>query len=171
MTRACLTRYLMPLAVALPLAGFHQAAGAQSLSKPGRQPGELERIQLHRNSLRGVHYLSTWQAGGTLQPEQFTLRVTRNIGLDGDPELNVRGNVYPIDVDGNGAFGLLHFNGYRVMRVYSRDGNKLWQVKSPPARSTAAPRTASRWRSSTPTATPGRRSSTAGLRRASRAGC
>jgi hypothetical protein len=126
---AKLSRCVVPLAVILSYIGPDRAADAQSLSKPGRQPGELERVQMHRNSLRGVHYLSTWQPDNVTQPERFTLRVTRNINLDGDPQLNVRGGVYPLD--GDGRFGFLHFNGYRVMRAYTQLGRKLWQVDNP----------------------------------------
>jgi hypothetical protein len=128
---AKLSRYLVPLAVALSVAGPDRTAGAQSLSTPGRQAGELERVQMHRNSLRGVHYLSTWRPDNVTQPEQFTLRATRDIDLDGDPQVNVRGNVYPIDGNGDGQFGLLHFNGYRVMRVYGPRGQKAWEVNNP----------------------------------------
>jgi hypothetical protein len=109
-------------------------ASAASLSRPGRQAGELERIQLHRNSLRGAHYLPAWRAGSGVQPDRFTLKPTRNIDLDGDPQLNARGGVYPIRSKAGGGFDLLHFNGYRIMRVYSPGGAKLWQVDNPSGR-------------------------------------
>jgi hypothetical protein len=124
---------LLLLAPSLPLMiGCDRAQDAgPSLAAPGRQPGELERVQMHGNRLRGMHYLSTWHAGDEAQPDRFTVRPVRDITLDGDPRLNVRGNVYPIDVHGHGRFGLLHFNGYRLMRVYSAAGRKLWQVENP----------------------------------------
>lgn len=105
--------------------------GAQSLSAPGRQAGELERIQMHSNRLRGVPYRSTLQPGNTLDPVTFTFKPVRQIALDGDPTTNVGGNVYPIDIAGDGEFGFVHFNGYRVIRAYDSKGVKLWQVDSP----------------------------------------
>jgi len=62
------------------------------------------------------------------------MRPVRQIELDGDPLLNVRGNLYPIDLAGNGAFGFVHFNGYRFMRVYDAAGRKLWQINNPSGR-------------------------------------
>ena len=85
---------------------------------------------MHSNRLRGVHYLPTNLDDSRPEPGRFTLRPVRNIRLDGDPELNVRGNVYPIDVEGDGTFELLHFNGFRVMRVYTASGAKLWQANN-----------------------------------------
>jgi hypothetical protein len=125
---------LLALMVALALFVGRAEAARPSLAAPGRQPGELERVQMHRNGLRGVHYLPAWRAGKRSQPKRFTLRPVREVDLDGDPQVNVRGNVYPIDVDGDGAFELLHFNGYRVMRVYGVRGRKLWQVDNPSGR-------------------------------------
>jgi hypothetical protein len=110
------------------------SATAASLSEPGRQPGEVERIQMHGNRLRGVHYLPGWQAGSTPEPVQFTLTPTLGIALDGDPAINVGGNVYPIDPDGSGRFGFVHFNGYRLMRAYAWTGAKLWEVANPAGR-------------------------------------
>ena len=114
--------------------GSRGGMDCNSLSAPGRQPGELERVQMHGNRLRGVHYLPTRRASDHAEPSTFALRPVRNIALDGEPAANVRGGVYPIDVNGNGTFELLHFNGYRVMRAYGVAGNKLWQVDNPAGR-------------------------------------
>lgn len=108
--------------------------GAQSLSEPGRQAGELARIQMYSNRLRGVEYRSTLQTGNTPDPATFTLAPVRQLTLDGDRATNVYGNVYPIDVAGDGAFGFVHFNGYRVIRAYGPNGVKLWQVDNPAGR-------------------------------------
>jgi hypothetical protein len=86
---------------------------------------------MHRNTLRGVHYLPTRRAAGGAEPDRFTLKPTSDFPLDGDPKLNVRGGVYPLDGDGDGRFGFLHFNGYRLMRAYTQLGRKLWQVDNP----------------------------------------
>lgn len=115
------------------MASGHEPA-AQSISAPGRQPGELERIQMHSNRLRGVPYRSTLQNGDGIDPARFTLKPVSQIDLDGEPAVNVGGNVYPIDIAGDGKFGFVHFNGYRVLRAYSADGEKLWQVDNPSGR-------------------------------------
>ena len=60
---AKLSRCLVPLAVALSFAGARSDDGARVSPTAGRQAGELERVQMHRNSLRGVHYLPTCRAG------------------------------------------------------------------------------------------------------------
>ena len=96
---------------------------------------------------------------------------TRSIELDGDPQVNVRGGVYPIDVNGNGTFELLHFNGYRVMRAYGVRGRKLWQVDNPQGEYTAATPIAIHWRCSMWTVVRGKRSSTAGAIRARPTSC
>jgi hypothetical protein len=91
----------------------------------------IERTQMHRNPLRGVAYVPHWQPGGGTEPAQIRMEVIRSIRLDGDPLLNAQGNVYPIDADGDGRFELLHYNGYRVMRVLDLNGTKLWEVNNP----------------------------------------
>src|SRR5262249_4386744 len=47
---------------------------------------------------------------------------------------NVRSNVYPIDVDGDGRYELVQDNGYRLVRVFDQDGNKLWERLNPEGR-------------------------------------
>lgn len=125
---------LLPLLAPLPLSVGRVEAAGTSLATPGRQPGELERIQLHGSRLRGIPYLPARLADGRPEPGRFTLEPVTTVPLDGDPQLNVRGNVYPIDTDGDGRFEFLHFNGYRLMRVYTAAGGKLWQVDNPTGR-------------------------------------
>ena len=91
----------------------------------------LDRVQMHRNGMRGVPYLPLAQLGAAERLATIRCRSAARIELDGDPLLNVRGNVYPIDVDGDGGYGFVHFNGYRYMRVYDAGGRKLWQVDNP----------------------------------------
>lgn len=127
-------RVLGMLLVALSCMASGDELAAQSISAPGRQAGELERIQMHSNRLRGVPYRSTLQSGDSTDPARFTLEPVRQIALDGEPAVNVGGNVYPIDIAGDGKFGFVHFNGYRVLRAYGPDGEKLWQVDNPDGR-------------------------------------
>ena len=79
-------------------------------------------------------YLKLSQTGAASSDATIVMRPVRQIELDGDPLLNVRGNLYPIDLAGNGAFGFVHFNGYRFMRVYDAAGRKLWQADNPSGR-------------------------------------
>jgi hypothetical protein len=136
MPRSSAWTRLLPLLLALPpiVAEQRPAAAQASLSAPGRQPGELERAQMHANRLRGVHYLPTRRDAGGPEPDWFTLQPVRDIDLDGDPQLNARGGVYPLRSKAGGAFDLLHFNGYRIMRAYGLRGRKLWQVDNPGGR-------------------------------------
>jgi hypothetical protein len=89
-----------------------------------------DRIQLYRNAVRGLTYLPIWRPGYGGDPSTFQMRVTDRFALDGEPAINVRGNVYPIDVDGDGRYELVHYNGYRIMRVYRTNGAKLWERKN-----------------------------------------
>ena len=116
---------------------FHSLAIAAlvSTSTPvAAGPNPADRIQLHRNSNRGVPYIKLSQAGQASSAATITMRAVRQIELDGDPLLNVRGNVYPIDVDGDGDYGFVHFNGFRYMRIYGGGGKKLWQIENPGGR-------------------------------------
>ena len=95
-------------------------------------PDPADRMQLHRNVNRGVPYIRLSQQGQTSSGATITMRAVRQTELDGDPLLNVRGNVYPIEL--NGGYGFVHFNGYRYMRVYDAGGRKLWQIDNPGGR-------------------------------------
>lgn len=61
------------------------------------------------------------------------------IPLDGDGTLNARGEVLALDVDGDGVPEYAHWNGRRLLRVFRRDGTKLWERANP------AGRTHERW--------------------------
>jgi hypothetical protein len=65
--------------------------------------------------------------------------VRRSIPLGGDPIANVRSNVYPIDVDGDGRFELLQFNGFRFMRLFDQDGSLVWERTSANGRTHRSP--------------------------------
>ncbi len=98
------------------------------------RPERADRMQLFRNSDRGVPYLKLSQTGAASSSAPIVMRPVRQIALDGNPLLNVRGNLYPIHLAANGTFGFVHFNGYRFMRVYDAAGKKLWQVNNPSGR-------------------------------------
>ena len=68
-------------------------------------------------------YLELAQTGTADSATAIAPKVTTQIQLDGDALDNVHGNLYPIDVAGDGRFAFLHFNGYRYMRVYDQAGN------------------------------------------------
>ena len=103
---------------------------APALARPER----ADRMQLYRNSDRGLPYLKLSQTGAASSSAPIVMRPVRQIELDGDPLLNVRGNLYPIHLATNGAFGFVHFNGYRFIRVYDAGGRKLWQINNPSGR-------------------------------------
>jgi hypothetical protein len=90
----------------------------------------LDRVQLHRNSNRGVPYLPLAQHGQSAGASRLSMRIIRRIQLDGDPLQNVYSNVRPIDIDGDGAFEFVQYNGYRFMQVWSSSGQKLWRVST-----------------------------------------
>src|SRR4051812_24195067 len=60
-----------------------------------------ERVQMHGNSLRGLAYVSTWYPDHSIEPAQLHMRPRTIISLDGDGTDNVRGAVYPIDINGD----------------------------------------------------------------------
>ncbi|MFO1037702.1 MAG: hypothetical protein U1E45_12715 [Geminicoccaceae bacterium] len=97
-------------------------------------PGEIERVQQHGNRLRGLTYVPLSRASDTAEPASISMRPVLQIPYDGDRGVNVRGGLLPIDADGDGTYEFLHYNGYRTMRVYARDGTKLWQIDNPNGR-------------------------------------
>ena len=94
----------------------------------------MTRAQLSSNALRGLSYLPRYQPGAGPDAPSLSVNVRRRIALTGDPVTNVRGNVYPIDVDGDGRYELVQYNGYRFIRVFDQDGNKLWERDNPNGR-------------------------------------
>jgi hypothetical protein len=99
----------------------------------GPDPAKL-RIQAHRNALRGVAYLELSTAGAPAGDDRLEMRPILVIPLPGDGTINVLGNLYPLDGDGDGTFEFLHFNGFRTMRTLAQDGRTLWQVENPAGR-------------------------------------
>lgn len=95
---------------------------------------QVERVQLHRNGNRGWDYLPLARADGSTEPATFAFRPLSMLPVPGDPIENVRANVHPIDVDGDGDYELLQANGSRFMRVMGRDGRRLWEARNPVGR-------------------------------------
>jgi hypothetical protein len=62
------------LATLLGAIPVSNSTGAETLSDPGRQPGELARIQMHSSRLRGIAYLSTLQPGAALGTRFYRAR-------------------------------------------------------------------------------------------------
>jgi hypothetical protein len=93
-----------------------------------------QRVQMHHNPQRGLPYVPLGAPGEPNGSGPIAMQVVARIDLDGSPLTNVRGKVYPIDVDADGHHEFLHFNGFRVMRVYATSGRKLWQIADPAGR-------------------------------------
>ncbi len=124
-----------PLAVALLVAGSTLACG------PARTAAlddmRQERVLLHRNAPRGMEFVPTSSASGAAgTSKRLKVKVAIEIRLDGNPVDNAYSSLLPIDVNGNGAFEYLHWNGHRIMRVYGRTGKKLWQITNRSGRRT-----------------------------------
>ena len=98
------------------------------------QATPLDRVQMHRNPNRSVPYLPLARAGAPAGSGRLAMRPVRTIELDGDPLQNVYSNLRPIDVDGNGSYEFLQFNGYRFMQAWDGSGRKLWRVEVPGGR-------------------------------------
>jgi hypothetical protein len=129
---ARLARLARPLVLACALLAAGAAGEAAAVSPAPSHA--VQRIQLHRNTGRSVNYAPLRQALQLDRTSALQMQVAARIELDGSPLDNVRGNVYPIDTDGDGAYEFLHFNGYRFMRVFERGGAKRWQVTNPKGR-------------------------------------
>lgn len=94
----------------------------------------MARIQLHRNGNRGIAYLPRAVADGSVEPARFTLVPRRVIPIAGDPLENVRSNIHPIDVDGDGVQELVQANGSRFIRAWRLNGQLLWSLRNPSGR-------------------------------------
>ena len=94
----------------------------------------LDRVQLHNHALRGLPYVPLARTGAPVSHAPIGMRPFKIIRLDGDATTNVRSNVYPIDVDGDGRMELLQLNGERLIQVLRQDGTRLWRVTNPRGR-------------------------------------
>lgn len=115
------------------VAGCAVLASAQAGPVLAQERAAEGRMQLHRNGMRSVPYLSL-ASGQSTSAARIRMQPANLVDLDGDALANVRGNLFPIDVDGNGTYEFLHFNGFRFMRVYRADGRKLWEIRNPNGR-------------------------------------
>ena len=119
----------------LPLALLAAALAASLAPSPaGAAADPLDRVLLHRNSNRSVPYLPLAQAGAAAGATTLTMRPLLTVELDGDPLENAYSNVRPIDIDGDGAFELVQYNGFRFIQVWNAAGQKLWRVENPGGR-------------------------------------
>ena len=109
-------------AFALLLALVPTAAPALEAADP------FDRVQLHRNPNRGVPYLPLAGANELPGKPSLVMKPALQIELDGSPLTNVYANLRPIDIDGDGTFEFVHYNGYRFMQVWSAAGEKLWRI-------------------------------------------
>ena len=92
------------------------------------------RSQLAHDPNRGLPYQPLATVGDSIGSPRLTMVPWKTIELDGDPLENVYANLLPIDVDGDGTFELVQFNGYRSIQVWTGDGRKLWRVANPQGR-------------------------------------
>lgn len=121
--------WMLPLALTAALfVGLIGSGPAQAGVDP------LDRVQLYRNSNRSVPYLPLAQPGASAGAATLVMKPLLTIELDGDPLDNAYSNVRPIDVDGDGQFELVQYNGFNFMQVWSRTGQKLWRVDNPDGR-------------------------------------
>ena len=110
------------------------AGSAACASLPPLRAQQVERIELHRSGNRGLDYLPLMHADGSTEPATFNLRPLKVLAIPGDGTENVRANLHPIDVDGDGTFELLQANGSRFMRALRQDGTELWEARNPAGR-------------------------------------
>ena len=118
--------------LALALAVVLPALAAAGEDVPGIDP--LDRVQLHRNANRGVPYLPLARQGADAGEATLTMRPIARFELDGDPLENAYAGLRPIDVEGDGRFGWVHFNGQRFLQVLDAAGRRMWRVDDPGGR-------------------------------------
>ena len=96
--------------------------------------GPLDRVQMHRNSNRGVPYYPLARQGASIGAVTLAVGAITKINLDGDPLQNVYSNLRPIDAYGDANYEFVQYNGYRFMQVWDATGRKLWRVANPEGR-------------------------------------
>ena len=129
------TRWRAALGAAIAIGASGALADAASALEPAASRArQLDRVQLHRNGLRGQAYVSRWRADGSSEPARFEFRPLRSFPLPGDPLENVHANLHPIDADGDGDFEFIHANGSRFARAFRQDGSLLWADRNPEGR-------------------------------------
>ena len=85
------------------------------------------RVQLHRAPNRSVPYMPLASQGGSVGAPTLVMGPLATIELDGNPLQNVYSNLRPIDVDGDGTYEFVQYNGFRFMQVWDAQGRKLWR--------------------------------------------
>ena len=122
------------LAIVATVAAFTAGIAAP---KPGvaLDRGLDDRVRLHRTPSRGLDYAPTSRPGSSATGKSsLRVDVISKINLDGNPLDNAYSSLLPLDYKNDGKSGFLHWNGYRIMRLYSRTGSKVWQVTNPSGR-------------------------------------
>ncbi|MFO1037516.1 MAG: hypothetical protein U1E45_11770 [Geminicoccaceae bacterium] len=122
-------RYLLSILVA-----FVMVVGLLGRANALDALTRLDRVLLHHHPLRGVAYQQKSVPGAPALEPMLTATTVTKFAIDGDPQINVRSDLHPIDVDGDGRFEYLQHNGYRLIRVYTIDGIKLWEADNPVGR-------------------------------------
>jgi hypothetical protein len=108
------------LAAAIPM----QPAAADTLATR-----QADRVLMQRNGPRGLEYVPTARAGSSSKAKsKLKVDVLKKISIDGNPIDNTYSNLMPLDMNNNGTYEFVHWNGHRIMRVYGQSGNKVWQV-------------------------------------------
>ena len=119
------------------LAMFTALTASAVASKPGLaiDRGLDDRLRLHRTPGRGLDYTPTSRPGASAKGKtSLKVEVLSKISLDGNAKDNAYASVLPLDYNNDGKYGFLHWNGFRTMRLYSRSGEKIWQVDNPSGR-------------------------------------
>ncbi|WP_159709654.1 hypothetical protein [Geminicoccus flavidas] len=115
------------------------ASAGVGISRPVTADGTSmrlqERVLMQRNGSRGLEYVPTAAATGSAKGKsKLKVDVLRKIELDGAALDNTYSSLLPLDMDRNGVYEFVHWNGHQVMRVYGQSGKKLWQVTNSAAR-------------------------------------
>jgi hypothetical protein len=94
-----------------------------------------ERVQLRRNGPRGLEYIPTSTSEGSAgSAKSIRVEPSVKISIHGDPLDNAYSSLLPLDFNGNGTSEYVIWNGHKIMRVYGRAGNKVWELSNPTGR-------------------------------------
>ena len=105
-------------------------AGASLVNAAEPPSLDAKRNSMHANRVRQIEYLSGAVAGAVAKTIPF--EVAQRLPIDGPASLNDFAGLEPIDVDGDGAWELVHYNGSKLMPgLRLPAGKKLWQVADP----------------------------------------
>jgi hypothetical protein len=112
---------------ALALAGILSALAVPARAGVDR----YDRAQMYHYAQAGTPYLPLATTGAASSDAAITINPIVKINLDGDPRSNVLSNVLAIDVDRDGVLEFVQYDGSKLMKLWSRNGTKRWQVTNP----------------------------------------